>query len=424
MTAEPAGRPYRRYVLGVLLVVYTLNFVDRQILGVLAIPIKAELGITDSRLGLLGGVAFALFYTLLGIPVARLADRLNRVNLLTIALAFWSAMTAMCGAVQSYSQLFLARMGVGIGEAGGLSPAYSIICDYFPRNERGRAMAIHSFGVPIGSALGIIAGGYLTQLMNWRTAFIVVGLTGVIVAPLVKLTVREPLRGGLDDRVGARAGSLLDVLRILRTKPSFWALALGTATSSMMSYGMLFWLPSFLVRSLSLTSLSASQAFAALTLVGGVTGIWCGGVLADRLGRRGPRAHGLIPAAAVLLAIPFYAIGLLADGLWSWLAWMLLPTALGLMWMGPVLSAVQQLVPAEMRATASAIFLFMNSLIGIGLGTVLIGALSDAMQLRFGADSLRYAILSGLALYIVAGALFMYGARHIERDWHQYGNAP
>lgn len=418
MQGSPPSRSYRRYVLGALLVVYTLNFVDRQILGVLAIPIKAELGISDSQLGLLGGVAFALFYTLLGIPIARLADRLNRVNLLAISLAFWSAMTALCGAVQSYAQLFAARVGVGVGEAGGLSPAYSLICDYFPRSERARAVAIHSFGVPIGSALGILAGGYLTHLMNWRTAFIAVGLAGIIVAPLVRLTVREPVRGQLDDRVGAQAGSLSDVLRLLRTKPSFWALALGTAVSSMMSYGMLFWLPSFLVRSLGVPALSASQAFAALTLAGGVTGIWCGGALADRLGRNGPRAHGLIPAAAVLLAIPFYTIGLLANDLGTWLAWMLLPTALGLMWMGPVLSAVPQLVPAEMRATASAIFLFMNSLIGIGLGTVLIGTLSDVMHTRFGADSLRYAILSGLALYVLAGSLFLYAARHIERDWH------
>lgn len=419
MTEATPSQSYKRYVLGALLVAYTLNFVDRQILGVLAVPIKLELGLTDSQLGLLGGVAFALFYTLLGIPVARLADRYNRVSILSIALGLWSLMTALCGVAQSYAQLFLARVGVGVGEAGGLTPAYSLICDYFPRHERGRALAVHSFGVPIGSSLGIMAGGYITHLMDWRTAFLAVGVLGLLAAPILRWTVREPVRGRLDDNVGSGPGTLGDVLRVLREKPSFWALAAGTAVSSMMSYGLLFWLPSFLVRSLHVAPLVASQAFAALSFVGGVVGIWCGGQLADKLGPRNARAHALIPAAAVLLAVPLYAIGLLSDRLVPWLAWMLVPTALGLMWMGPVLSAIQQLVPTQMRSTASAIFLFFNSLIGIGMGTVLIGFVSDAMQTRFGADSLRYAILCGLALYVLAAAFFAYGAQHVERDWHQ-----
>lgn len=415
-TAAPSQR-YKRYVLGALLVVYTLNFVDRQILGVLAVPIKSELGLSDAQLGLLGGVAFALFYTLLGIPIARLADRYNRVKILSIALGFWSLMTALCGVAQTYMQLFLARVGVGVGESGGLTPAYSLICDYFPRHERGRALAIHSFGVPIGSAIGILAGGYITHVMNWRMAFMVVGLLGLVAAPLLRLTVREPERGRLDAQAVTAPGSLGDVLRVLRAKPSFWALAGGTAVSSMMSYGLLFWLPSFLVRSLGVASLTAAQAFAALSFCGGVVGIWCGGLLADRLSRRSARAHGLIPAAALLLAIPLYGVGLLSDSLVPWLAWMLVPTALGLMWMGPVLSAIQQLVPAGMRSTAAAIFLFFNSLIGIGMGTVLIGFVSDAMQARHGADALRYAILCGLSLYLVAAALFIFAARHIESDW-------
>lgn len=418
MTATAPSRRYKRYVLGALLVAYTLNFVDRQILGVLAVPIKLELGLTDSQLGLLGGVAFALFYTLLGIPVARLADRYNRVSILSIALGLWSLMTALCGVAQSYAQLFLARVGVGVGEAGGLTPAYSLICDYFPRHERGRALAVHSFGVPIGSSLGILAGGYITHLMDWRTAFLLVGVLGLLAAPILKWTVREPVRGRLDDDAGSGPGTLGDVLRVLRGKPSFWALAAGTAVSSMMSYGLLFWLPSFLVRSLHVAPLVASQAFAALSFVGGVVGIWCGGQLADKLGQRSPRAHALIPAAAVMLAIPLYAVGLLSDNLGPWLAWMLVPTALGLMWMGPVLSAIQQLVPTQMRSTASAIFLFFNSLIGIGMGTLVIGLLSDVMLARFGADSLRYAILCGLVLYVVAAACFAYGARSIATDWH------
>jgi MFS family permease len=422
-----ASLAYRSYVLVVLVIVYTFNFIDRQIVGILAVPIKAELHLSDSQLGLMGGLAFALFYTLLGIPIARLADRVSRTWIMTVALALWSLMTAMCGLTQNFAQLFMARVGVGVGEAGGVAPAYSLICDYFPTTERARALSVYSFGIPIGAALGIVLGGFITSLMSWRMAFFIVGLAGLLITPLLKFTVREPKRGALDHpvrvdaargaAVGAPAPSLFDVISVLARKPSFWGLSLGAASASMMGYGLFFWAPSFLVRSFHLSLLHAGLSFGALVLVGGLIGIWFGGALADRYGEKRRAMYALIPATAFLATVPFYVVGVLSTTLWLSFAVLLVPTALGLVWLGPVLAAVQHLVPGNMRATASALFLFINNLIGIGLGTTLIGAVSDATRVRFGLESLRYAILAGTGFYLVAAALLFFAGRKLAKDW-------
>jgi MFS family permease len=420
--AGPAPLAYRSYVLMVLVLVYTFNFIDRQIVGILAVPIKSELHLSDSQLGLMGGLAFALFYTLLGIPIARLADRVSRTGIMTAALALWSLMTAVCGLTQNFAQLFLARVGVGVGEAGGVTPAYSLICDYFPVKERARALSAYSFGIPIGSAVGIVLGGFITSIMSWRAAFFIVGFAGLLITPLLKLTVREPERGMLDparsdaDRV-AGAPSLFAIIAVLARKPSFWGLSLGASCASMMGYGLFFWAPSFLVRSFHLSLLHASLAYGGLVLVGGLLGIWLGGVLADRYGAARRGMYAFIPAIAFIATLPFYVAGVLSTTLWISFAVLLVPTALGLAWLGPVLTAVQHLVPAHMRATASALFLFINNLIGIGLGSTLIGLVSDSMRLRFGAESLRYAILGGTGFYLVAATLLIFAGRKLPRDW-------
>ncbi|MGC2033423.1 MAG: MFS transporter [Steroidobacteraceae bacterium] len=421
MSAAPpaASLGYRSYVLLVLVIVYTFNFIDRQIVGILAVPIKAELHLTDSQLGLMGGLAFALFYTLLGIPIARMADRVSRTSIMTVALALWSLMTAVCGLTHSFGQLFMARVGVGVGEAGGVAPAYSLICDYFPAKERARALSVYSFGIPIGAALGVVLGGYITSLVSWRMAFFIVGLAGLLITPLLKSTVREPERGALDpERVdGAPAPSLFEVIAVLARKASFWGLSLGAASASMMGYGLFFWAPSFLVRSFHLTLLHASLGFGALVLVGGLIGIWFGGALADRYGAKRRAMYAYIPAIAFLATLPFYAAGVLSTTLWISFAVLLVPTALGLAWLGPVLAAVQHLVPGNMRATASALFLFINNLIGIGLGTTLIGVVSDLTRARFGSESLRYAILAGTSFYLIAALLLFFAGRKLAKDW-------
>jgi MFS family permease len=234
-----------------------------------------------------GGLAFALFYTTLGIPVARLADRVSRTGIMTCALALWSVMTAACGLTHSFMQLFLTRLGVGVSEAGGVAPAYSLICDYFPRGERARALSVYSFGIPIGSAAGIVAGGLITSLVSWRVAFIIVGLAGLFITPIFKLTVREPARGFYDNVTAAQLQpTFRQIFTVLLRKPSFWGLSLGAAASSMMGYGLFFWVPSFLVRSFGVGLLQASLGFGALILIGGIVGIWMGGVIADSFGQK------------------------------------------------------------------------------------------------------------------------------------------
>lgn len=428
---------YRAWVLFILVLVYTFNFIDRQIVGILAVPIKEDLGLSDTQLSLMGGLAFALFYTFLGIPIAWLADRKSRVWIMTAALSIWSAMTAACGFAQNFTQLFLARLGVGVGEAGGVAPAYSLISDYFPPNQRARALSIYSFGIPVGSALGIILGGVLTNILGWRQAFVIVGLMGLAIAPIFRLTMREPKRGQFD---GATANvtpaPFKEVVRTLIRKKSFWGMSIGAASSSMMGYGLIFWLPSFFVRSFgealpgffswmpgflipndATPVLYASYFYGTILFVGGLAGIWIGGMMADRYGEAQKSAYALVPAIAFLATLPFFLVGVLAPNLGVAFVAFLGIQALSLVWLGPVLSAFQHLVQPNMRATASAIFLFINNLIGIGLGNLLIGALSDAFTAQFAEEALRYAILSGVVFYLIAAGMFLITAPRLKDDW-------
>ena len=418
--AARSSDAYARYALGLLLLVYTFNFIDRVILGILVPPIKAELQLTDTELGLLGGTAFALFYTGLGVPIGWLADRFSRVWIMTIALALWSAFSAASGLAHNFLQLFMARLGVGIGEAGGVAPAYSLISDCFPSPRRARALAIYSFGIPIGSAAGLLFGGLVASRVNWRAAFLVVGGLGLLLAPLFRWAMREPTRGGLDMPSAARdPPGIREVVGVLARKSSFWCLSLGGASSSIMGYGALFWLPSFFVRSYHYTLVQVSWHLAALFLIGGVCGIWLGGWLADHFGARSRAAYAAVPAIAFVLCVPLYAIGVLAPAShWSLLIF-LAPIALALAWLGPTLSAIQHLVPADMRAVASSLFLFINNLIGLGLGTLVIGRLSDHFTVRYGSESLRYAILSGTGFYLLSAVLFTLAARRLARDWQR-----
>ncbi len=411
----------RHHVLALLFVVYTFNFIDRQIIGILAAPIQAELGASDSEMGLLGGLAFALFYTGLGIPIAWLADRWSRTWIMTVALTLWSGFTALCGLTMNYTQLFLARMGVGVGEAGGVAPAYSLISDYFPPKERARALAIYSFGIPIGSAAGIALGGIVATMVDWRVAFIVVGLMGVLIAPVFRLFVREPERGRYDaktvDAQAAPRAGFFEALGVVTRKPSFWLLSFGASCSSIMGYGSFFWIPSFLQRSYDFSLQQSAFFYSAILLTGGVVGVWLGGWLGDKLGAKRRAMFALVPACAWILAAPCYALGLLSPSPTAAFFLFLAPTALGLVWLGPVITAVQHLAPAHMRTTASASFLFINNLIGIGLGTYLLGLISDLLAARFAEESLRYSILAGTGFYVVAAVLYVIAAKRLGRDW-------
>ncbi|MEM6415638.1 MAG: MFS transporter [Pseudomonadota bacterium] len=428
---------YRGYALFLLVVVYTFNFIDRQIVGILAVPIKRELALSDTELSLMGGLAFALFYTFLGIPIALFADRSSRIWIMTAALAVWSAMTALCGFAQSFLHLFLARLGVGVGEAGGVAPAYSLISDYFPPHERARALSIYSFGIPIGSALGILLGGVLTSYLGWREAFFIVGGAGILLAPVFRLTMREPKRGAFDrEAVTTAPARIPDVVRKLASKSSFWGLSLGAACASMVGYGLIFWLPSFFVRSFGhelpqffswlpaaivpsdpSPVLYASYFYATILLAGGLLGIWLGGLLADKYGPERKAAYALVPGFAFIATVPFFLVGILSNSLAVAFPAFLGLQALSLVWLGPVIAALQHLVPANMRTTASAVFLFVNNLIGIGLGNLVIGLVSDALEAQFADEALRYALMVSAVGYVFAAGLFIFISRRLASDW-------
>ncbi len=404
---------YRGLVLAMLLLVYTFNFVDRQILGILAPSIKADLHLTDTQLGALGGLAFALLYSTLAIPLAWLADRTSRSWVITVSLAVWSGFTALCGFAGSFWQLFWCRLGVGVGEAGGVAPSYALIADYFPAGQRGRALSIYSLGIPLGSAAGVMLGGWIATAIDWRTAFIVVGVAGIVIAPLFRLVVREPARPA----AAAGAEPIGRVFAILAAKPSFWLLSFGAASSSMLGYGLAFWLPSLLARSFGLDLVGIGRFYGALLLIGGVAGVLLGGFVGDRLGARDRGMYARVPAISFWIAVPFFAAGILSKSTTAAFLLWLIPQALVYVWLAPVIAAVQHLVPPHMRATASASFLLVNNLIGLGAGTLVLGALSDAMTARFGTEALRYAMLSGLALYLLAGVLMWLAAKPLRNDW-------
>lgn len=416
----PMSTAYRVYVLAILVVVYTFNFIDRVIVGILAEPIKRDLGLTDTQLGLMSGTAFALFYTVLGIPVARLADRRSRTWIMTAALALWSGFTALCGQAASFVQLLAARIGVGVGEAGGVAPAFALVSDYFPPQQRARALAVFSFGIPIGSGLGTLLGGLVASAVDWRIAFLSVGIAGLALTPIFRLTVREPVRGGYDGPVttGPQT-SFGDVLRVLARKPSFFLLAFAASSSSIVGYGLLFWTPSFFIRSHGLTLAQTAWLIGIGTLVFGIVGIWLGGWLGDRLGTRRKAAYGIVPGILIAAIAPFLAIGVLAPSLLAAFLMFSVPMTLGASWTGPTYSALQHLVAPQMRATASAIFLFIINLVGIGGGTLFVGALSDFLAPRFGIDALRYAILVASSFYLLSGALFWLASGRLDREWHR-----
>jgi MFS family permease len=411
----PGGR-----VLAILLLAYIFNFIDRQIIGVLAIPIKADLGLSDTQLSLMGGIAFALFYSGIAIPVAWLADRKNRVNIIAFSVALWSAFTAICGLAQNFWQLFFARMGVGIGEAGGVAPSYALISDFFPQERRARALALFSLGIPIGSALGVFFGGWIASNLDWRAAFIIVGLAGLPAALLVKVGIREPVRGAFDTadgRASDPAPPFAVVARRLFSTPSFWLLSFGAASGSILGYGLIFWLPSYFSRSLGLSLQEVSWFYGSIVLVGGVAGTYLGGWLGDRVGPERPGSYALIPAICFLISAPIFAAALFAgDRMVAWLLFVV-GQMLALAWLGPVIAAVQHIVPPNMRATASASFLFINNLIGIGFGIFFLGFMSDTMADRYGADSLRYSILYGMVFYLLSSLIYFIAARRLKRDW-------
>jgi predicted MFS family arabinose efflux permease len=411
-TAAPRQRS-AALVLTLLLLAYILNFLDRQILGILAQPIQADLHLSNAEFGAIGGTAFALLYAGLGIPLAYLADRTSRSAVVAGSLAVWSGFTALCGAAVGYWSLFLARLGVGVGEAGGVAPSYALIADYFPPERRARALAIFSLGIPLGLGGGSFIGARLADWFGWRAAFVIMGLAGVALAPILRSVVRDLPK----NEPASKQTPLGTVFPILARKPAFWLLAFASSASSLCGYGLALWTPKVMMLSFGLDLVSTGNFLASLLLIGGCAGVFAGGWLADRLGAADRGWYAKLPAIAWIISVPTWGFGLFAPNLW--IAWplLLIGNAVNILWLGPVITAVQHLVPRPMRSTASASFLLINNLVGLGVGPWLMGRLSDALQATYGADALRNAAVACLAFYLVAAVLMFLSVKSLRRSW-------
>ena len=421
---------YRKYALGILLVGYIVNFVDRTILSILLEPIKLELTLTDTQLGFLGGLAFAVFYTFLGIPIAMLADRKSRVKILAIAMVVWSLMTALCGRATDFMSLLLARIGVGAGEAGASPPSHSLISDYFPVEARATALSIYALGIPIGSMIGNFVGGWGAEALGWRNTFYLVGLPGVLVALVIWFTLREPPRGMSDGIVidnskptgktsdaGPAAPGVSQVLSLLWSKRSFRHLSFAAGLHAFVGYGAGTWNAPFFIR---IHEMPISEVGSWLALVSGIgaIGTFLGGYWADKLADRTgeKRWYFWVPGIATFVMVPFQFLAYLYGGIGAVLASLMLVTVLGNMYLGPSFAMTQALVSLRMRAVASAILLFVLNLIGMGLGPYLVGVASDLLAPTFGQESIRYALCLAVLANVWAAGHYFLGARHMRKD--------
>jgi predicted MFS family arabinose efflux permease len=407
----------RRYALSVLVVVYTFNFIDRQILSILLEPIKQDLGLSDTQLGLLTGFAFAAFYATLGIPIARYADRSNRRNLIALAIAIWSGMTALSGLAQNFWHLLLARIGVGVGEAGCSPPAHSMLADYYPAHRRSTALGIYSLGIPVGILFGFLAGGWINEFFGWRVAFFVVGIPGLLIALLVRFTVREPERGMAEGRTAAGdQPGILETFRYLWQKKSFRHLAFGGSLTAFVGYGVVTWVPAFLIRSHDMQTGEVGTYLGLILGIPGGIGIALGGYLADRYGARDTRWFLWIVSVALLAGVPFSLGVYLAPGPYLALLLLVLPVALGNFYQATTFAQTQGLVTLRMRAVAAAVLLFILNIIGLGLGPQFTGILSDLLRPEFGEESLRWSLLICSLVNVWAAYHYYVAGKHLKRD--------
>ena len=424
----------RRYVLGLLVAIYTLGFLDRQVINILAEPIKLDLKLGDGQLGALTGLAFALFYTLLGVPIARLADRHDRSRVIAGSLATWSLFTALCGAATGFWGLFAMRIGVGVGEAGCSPPAVSLIADIVPKAKRAGAMAIYALGNPIGSLCGLAFGGVVASQFGWRTAFVVAGVPGIVVALVVLITLRDPRLSATVPV--APPPPFRGAMREVAGKPSFWLVALGAAMMAFISYGKTAFYASFFLRNHSDGIDRATAAIAASTgitlapigllgillgillgVAGGI-GVLIGGRLADYAGANDVRGYMTAPAIAAVVQIPFFISALFVDGFWTSLALFCIPGVLTAFWFGPVFAVTTGLVRVRVRSTAGAMLQLVINVVGLGFGPLTVGLLSNALSTTPGGDgqSLRLALAICSLAGVIAAGFFVAARRHLPRD--------
>jgi MFS family permease len=435
----PFGAAYTRYAMGLLLAIYIVNFLDRQVVNILAEPIKNDLGLADWQLGLMSGLAFAIFYTFLGIPIARLAERRNRPIIIGVSVAAWSGFTALCGSAQNFAQLIAYRIGVGVGEAGCTPPAHSLIVDYVPKERRASALAFYSMGTPIGGLVGLIMGGLVADAYGWRAAFLVAGVPGILFAVLAVFTLKEPRRIMAVHAAQVQAGMATfgETMRVLATKRTFWLIAFAAAIKAFIGYGHAPFTASFFLRNHP-TEIAAYAAYwgdifgfkmgpvgflgialGLLVGIGGATGAWLGGYLADRFGAKDLRAYMVAPAIASLITIPIYILAVTVDDAGLGILLLTFNYLLGTIWYGPVYGTAQSIVAPQMRATTAAILLFIINLIGLGLGPVAVGLLSDWFNHGLGmgsAQGVRWALIASTLFGLLAFAFFWMARKTIRED--------
>jgi len=406
------------YALGVLTMVYSFNFIDRQLLAILQESIKADLGLKDAHLGLLTGFAFAAFYVTAGIPIARWADRANRRNIVALAVFTWSFMTSISGLAQNFAQLLLARIGVGVGEAGGSPPSHSMISDIFPPQKRATAMGLYSSGVNIGILFGFLLGGWLNEFFGWRVAFVVVGLPGILLAIIVRFTITEPMRGQSEARTASvTQAPLTEVLYVLWSRHSFRYLSMGAALNAFAGYATANWTASFMIRSHGMTTGELGTWLALILGLGGAIGVIAGGYISDKLSKRDKRWYMWMPVLALVVGLPFTAAAFTVDGKYMALACLIIPGIIMNSYLGNVIAMSHGLVGLSMRATASAILFFIINIIGLGLGPWSVGLLSDLLTPSFGGAALGMALLYIVPAIMMMSALFFYAAsRNLQRD--------
>ncbi len=408
----------RRYALVILAIVYMFNFIDRQILAILLPAIREEFGVSDAWLGFLTGPAFAMFYIILGIPIARYADRHNRRNLIALAVAVWSGMTALSGTVANFVQLALARVGVGIGEAGCSPPAHSMIADLYPPEKRATAMGVYTIGISAGIMLAYLAGGWVAQNIGWREAFFVVGLPGLVLALVVRFTVVEPKRGHAEGRAATgQRPPWMETMRFLWTRASFVHMTVAAGLSSFVGYSVINFLPSFLVRSHGMEVATLGLWLGPILGIAGGFGFFIGGYIADHLGKDSHRrALQFIGLTVFLTAVP-YAITFLSG---SWLVailWFVIPACTSNVYLAPVLAQAQGLVSLRMRAVTSALALLIINVIGLLLGPQFTGILSTLLEPQFGEEAIRYSLLLVTSVFLPWAAIhYVLAGRTIDAD--------
>lgn len=422
-SSSTSDNPYasgkkKYYVLGLLTVVYSFNFIDRQLLAILQESIKADLGLSDGQLGLLTGFAFAVFYVTAGIPIARWADRSNRSRIIAASLFIWSFMTALSGAAQNYLQLLLARVGVGVGEAGGSPPSHSIISDIFPPTSRATALGFYSTGVSIGILFGFLLGGWLNEFFGWRIAFAVVGIPGVLLAVVVWMTLPEPIRGLSEKKqVSDDQPTFMEVLGLLWSRVSFRHIAAGSALNAFASYSISNWSASFMIRTHGMTTGELGTWLAMIMGFGGAIGVFFGGYIADSLSPRDKRWYVWVPSITGFLSVPFMAGVYLVDDAYVALAFMIIPGVMANVYLGNAIATTHSLVGLRMRALSSAVLFFILNIIGLGLGPFTVGLLSDYLSVSLGAESLRYALLYVVPIFGLWSAThFLLAGRTLRAD--------